>query len=158
MPNAIADYATSMPVYFEPSAESEVPALAVLDAAELRELIASAMNDHHPTTGMAVASGVTCVCGYWTGSEPEAGKRPLPWGRDRLDLHRANVALTTIMGLTALQVTEARLAAAEAKLMAVRSWVTSTIPNPMPEQNPAQERYPGLLHILDADDESAEDA
>ena len=58
---------------------------------ELRERLAGVLAEHHPTTGMAVTMGVTCACGYWTGSEPEAGKRPLPWGRDRLDLHRAEL-------------------------------------------------------------------
>jgi hypothetical protein len=55
------------------------------------EELAAELNNHHPTKGMAVASGTTCKCGYWTGDEPEAGKRPLSWGRDRLDLHRARV-------------------------------------------------------------------
>lgn len=57
----------------------------------LREFIAAELNNHHPTKGMAVSMGVTCACGYWTGSEPERGKRPLPWGADQLDLHRADI-------------------------------------------------------------------
>jgi hypothetical protein len=64
---------------------------------EPRDQIAATLNLHHQTTGMSVASGVTCACGYWTGSEPEAGKRPLPWGRDRLDLHRADIILRMIV-------------------------------------------------------------
>lgn len=56
-----------------------------------REDIAKALSKHHPTRGMSVSMGVTCECGYWTGSEAEAGKRPLPWGGDGLDLHRADI-------------------------------------------------------------------
>jgi len=47
---------------------------------------------------MKVASGQTCVCGYWNGSETESGKRPLPWGRDRLDLHRGRVIAELLAG------------------------------------------------------------
>jgi hypothetical protein len=64
---------------------------------EPRDQIAATLNLHHQTTGMSVASGVTCACGYWTGSEPEAGKRPLPWGLDRLDLHRAEIVIRMIV-------------------------------------------------------------
>ena len=56
-----------------------------------REDVATVLVKHHPTRGMSVSMGVTCECGYWTGSEPESGKQPLPWGRDSLDLHRADV-------------------------------------------------------------------
>lgn len=58
-----------------------------------REALAATLNEHHVTRGMQVASGVTCECRYWTGNEPEEGKRPLPWGSDRLDLHRADAIL-----------------------------------------------------------------
>lgn len=60
-----------------------------------REELAKALNGHHVTRGMQVASGVTCECCYWTGSEPEIGKRPMPWGRDQLDLHRADAVLAS---------------------------------------------------------------
>lgn len=55
------------------------------------ERLAAVLSKHHPTRGMAPSMGVTCECGYWTGSEPEAGGRPLPWGRDQLDLHRGRI-------------------------------------------------------------------
>jgi hypothetical protein len=75
----------------------------------LREFIAAELNKHHPTRGMAVAMGVTCECGYWTGSEEERGRRPLPWGRDQLDLHRADV----VTGLVALVANTAAREASE---------------------------------------------
>ncbi|KQO98590.1 hypothetical protein ASF30_11045 [Leifsonia sp. Leaf264] len=65
---------------------------------ELTERIASALAQHFPTRGMSVSMGVTCECGYWTGAEPEAGKRPLPWGRDQLGLHRARI-IRELLGL-----------------------------------------------------------
>ena len=58
-----------------------------------RDEIAAVIANHFITRGQQVASGVTCECGYWTGNEPEAGKRPLNWGRDRLGLHRADLVL-----------------------------------------------------------------
>jgi hypothetical protein len=64
------------------------------------ELLAKELAKHHPSRGVVVSSGTTCECGYWTGDEPEGGKRPLPWGRDRLDLHRGRVAVE-FLGATA---------------------------------------------------------
>jgi len=63
-----------------------------------RDALARELTNHHVTRGMQVASGVTCECGYWTGGEPEAGKRPIPWGLDRLDYHRAQVVLAFLAG------------------------------------------------------------
>jgi len=60
--------------------------------------IAEVLTHHYPTRGMQVSMGATCHCGYWTGSEPDAGKRPLPWGVDRLDLHRGRVIEALIAG------------------------------------------------------------
>jgi hypothetical protein len=63
------------------------------------ELAAETLDDHHPTRGMAVTMGVTCECQYWTGAEPlnePRGHRPLPWGRDRLDIHRARLVLDAL--------------------------------------------------------------
>ena len=40
--------------------------------------ILDALRDHRPTTGMQVASGQTCACGYWTGSERQ-GPTPSGW-------------------------------------------------------------------------------
>ena len=65
------------------------------------ERLAEVLNAHHPTRGMSVSMGVTCECGYWTGSEPDAGKRPLPWGRDQLDLHRATALAPVVDELVA---------------------------------------------------------
>ena len=59
-----------------------------------REALAKALRGHHPTTGMAVASGVTCQCGYWNGNERPGVDRPAgAQGRDGLDWHRAQVVL-----------------------------------------------------------------
>lgn len=41
-------------------------------AEEIARIIAA----HQPTTGMAVASGVTCRCGYWNGAERAGIDRP----------------------------------------------------------------------------------
>lgn len=61
-------------------------------AANFIETIAAQLNNHHPTRGMAVASGVTCECGYWTGNEVAGRTRPVGSnGRDQLDWHRANI-------------------------------------------------------------------
>jgi len=35
------------------------------------ETIATELTKHYPEPGMKVASGQTCVCGYWNGSETE---------------------------------------------------------------------------------------
>lgn len=66
----------------------------------IEEELARELNKHYPTRGMKVAMGETCECGYWTGEEDRF--TPHPWGLDRLDLHRARIALTFIaevMGL-----------------------------------------------------------
>lgn len=63
----------------------------------IEEALAKELSQHHLSNGMVVAMGVTCQCGYWTGNEPEAGKRPLPWGRDQLGLHRARVAVDFLL-------------------------------------------------------------
>lgn len=78
---------------------------AELSAAEV-EALAAELAKHHPTRGMSVSTGVTCECGYWTGSEEEAGKRPLPWGRDSLDLHRARIVAALVAQAAALAPTE----------------------------------------------------
>jgi hypothetical protein len=38
--------------------------------------MAEVIRDHQPTTGMSVASGVTCRCGYWNGNERAGVDRP----------------------------------------------------------------------------------
>ena len=49
--------------------------------------IAEVLGLHHRTTGMSVASGVTCECGFW-----EKGRRRAS-GSDGLDLHRAEALM-----------------------------------------------------------------
>jgi hypothetical protein len=39
--------------------------------------MAAVIAAHQPTTGMQVASGVTCHCGYWNGSERAGIDRPV---------------------------------------------------------------------------------
>lgn len=64
-----------------------------------REQIAEALQDHYPTAGATVASGVTCQCGYWNGNERPGVDRPAgAQGRDGLDWHRAQVVLALLSG------------------------------------------------------------
>ncbi|WPM94396.1 hypothetical protein VG1_CDS0072 [Arthrobacter phage Cupello] len=42
----------------------------------MAEGIAHVIRAHGPTSGMSVASGVTCRCGYWTGGETPGVTRP----------------------------------------------------------------------------------
>ena len=51
------------------------------------ELIAEVIRAHQPTTGMSVASGVTCQCGYWNGKEQAGINRPV--GYQGLQWHQA---------------------------------------------------------------------
>lgn len=46
----------------------------------LAEIIATSIRDHSPTTGMRVASGETCRCGYWNGNERTGVDRPVGCG------------------------------------------------------------------------------
>ena len=63
------------------------------------EALAKALQGHHPTTVMAVASGVTCQCGYWNGNERPGVDRPAgAQGRDGLDWHRAQVVAALFSG------------------------------------------------------------
>lgn len=48
-----------------------------VDPDALAHLIASTLNQHQRTTGMAVASGQTCQCGYWNGTERPGVDRPI---------------------------------------------------------------------------------
>lgn len=54
----------------------------------LVDQLAAELQKHHRTRGMAVTMGVTCACGYWTGSEKQP---PRAAGSDGLDWHRAQV-------------------------------------------------------------------
>ena len=47
------------------------------------------LRSHKPTTGMQVASGITCECGYWTGDERAGVDRPVGIRGDGLDWHRS---------------------------------------------------------------------
>lgn len=73
---------------------------AVMELAQpmpTREQIAEALGRHYPKTGMVVASGVTCECGYWNGVESPGNDRPAgAQGRDGLNWHRAQVVLALL--------------------------------------------------------------
>lgn len=43
---------------------------------DLVEAVGIILREHQPTTGMSVASGVTCRCGYWNGQEVAGVTRP----------------------------------------------------------------------------------
>jgi hypothetical protein len=49
--------------------------------------VAQVLAEHQPTTGLAVASGVTCRCGYWNGVEVPGKTRPV--GYSGLMWHQA---------------------------------------------------------------------
>lgn len=64
------------------------------DPTDLAVIIATAIKDHQMTTGMQVASGVTCRCGYWNGNERAGVDRPVGCGG--LTWHQAQEAATAI--------------------------------------------------------------
>lgn len=64
----------------------------MFDAEKVTELIAESLREHQPTTGMKVASGETCNCGYWTGNERPGVTRPV--GFQGLQWHQAQVIAT----------------------------------------------------------------
>ena len=51
--------------------------------------VARVLAEHQPTTGMSVASGVTCRCGYWNGNE--VGGKTRPVGYQGLQWHQAEM-------------------------------------------------------------------
>ena len=53
------------------------------------EAVARVLAEHQPTTGMSVASGVTCRCGYWNGNE--VGGKTRPVGYQGLQWHQAEM-------------------------------------------------------------------
>ena len=61
---------------------------------DLAHIIATTIRDHRPTTGMRVASGETCRCGYWNGIERAGKDRPVGCGG--LDWHQAQEAAANI--------------------------------------------------------------
>ncbi|MDT0171048.1 hypothetical protein [Pseudarthrobacter sp. BRE9] len=75
------------------------------------EQIAEVIRAHQPTTGMSVASGVTCRCGYWNGDE-RAGVDRLP-GYQGLQWHQAQALSAAGFGLVADAKAEALGEAAE---------------------------------------------
>ena len=62
---------------------------AIADDPGLVEVLGNTLRAHQPTTGMSVASGVTCRCGYWNGNE--VGGKTRPVGYQGLQWHQANV-------------------------------------------------------------------
>lgn len=65
------------------------------------EQIATELQAHYLRTGMVVASGVTCECGYWNGIESPGKDRPVgAQGRDGLNWHRAQIVSALLNGET----------------------------------------------------------
>lgn len=64
---------------------------------ETAGLIANLLREHQPTTGMQVASGVTCKCGYWNGVEIPGHNRPA--GFTGLLWHQAQVMADELVRL-----------------------------------------------------------
>jgi hypothetical protein len=64
----------------------------------LVQTMAEVLRAHQPTTGMSVASGVTCQCGYWNGDERGGVNRPI--GFQGLTWHQAQEMDATIFGRT----------------------------------------------------------
>ena len=62
---------------------------AIAEAPGLAEVLGRALREHQPTTGMSVAMGVTCRCGYWNGDE--VGGKTRSVGYQGLQWHQANV-------------------------------------------------------------------
>jgi len=62
----------------------------------LVQAMAEVLRKHQPTTGMAVASGVTCQCGYWNGNETPGVDRPV--GFQGLIWHQADQVDAAIFG------------------------------------------------------------
>ena len=75
------------------------------------EQIAEVIRAHQPTTGMSVASGVTCRCGYWNGEERAGINRPA--GYQGLQWHQAQELSAAGFGLVADAKAEAALEAAQ---------------------------------------------
>lgn len=77
-------------------------ALAAADAVrfseEAVERLYRELSLHHPTRGMAVSMGVTCECGYWTGTEQGGKNRPVGVRGDQLDWHRTQVTIAVLKG------------------------------------------------------------
>lgn len=64
------------------------------DPIDLAEIIAISIRDHRTTTGMQVASGETCRCGYWNGNERAGTDRPVGCGG--LIWHQAQEAAAAV--------------------------------------------------------------
>ena len=58
---------------------------------DLAVVINNVLKGHYPTRGMQVSRGVTCECGYWTGTEESGKNRPVGVSGDQLDWHRAKL-------------------------------------------------------------------
>jgi hypothetical protein len=71
------------------------PLFNVLDGISPQQ-IAAVLREHQPTTGMQVAMGVTCKCGYWNGTEKPGVNRPV--GLQGLQWHQANEIAKALRG------------------------------------------------------------
>ena len=70
--------------------------------ADVAERIGAILREHQPTSGMQVASGVTCRCGYWTGEERPGVTRPV--GYSGLMWHQAQMIATPPVTATSEEV------------------------------------------------------
>lgn len=66
---------------------------------ELSVEINSILNAHQPTSGMQVAMGATCACGYWTGDEQAGVNRPIGSAGDQLNWHRSQLIADFVKGV-----------------------------------------------------------
>ena len=91
-PNALATVNQGGSTYLtsrEAQDMADAALAALADHPGLVEVLGNALRAHQPTTGMSVASGVTCHCGYWNGNE--VGGKTRPVGYQGLQWHQANV-------------------------------------------------------------------
>lgn len=84
--------------------------------------MAEVLAAHQPTTGMQVASGVTCRCGYWNGEERAGIDRPA--GLQGLIWHQSQM-------LTAAGFGPVREAKAVALVEAADELARSTVSDPL---------------------------
>lgn len=67
--------------------------VSTIDTGMYGEDLYRELSKHHPARGVQVASGVTCECGYWTGTEEPGRNRPIGIRGDQLDWHRTQVVI-----------------------------------------------------------------
>lgn len=58
---------------------------------DLEVTINKILTSHRVASGMKVAMGRECTCGYWSGAEHPGTSRPMGFSGDGLNWHRAKV-------------------------------------------------------------------